>query len=101
MNSVTKAVLLGLAVSAFSAGAYAAEQEEGSWPSFRKADNDNSGAISMDEARNVGGLGDSFAQYDKNNDGQLSRSEYESAKKAARKADGAGTGSAGGEKSRY
>lgn len=101
MNSVIKAVLLGFAVSALSAGAYAADKE-GSWPSFRKADNDNSGSISMDEARNIGGLGDNFAQYDKNNDGQLSRSEYESAKKAASKAGGAGaqTGSAEKEKSR-
>lgn len=79
MNSVTKAVLLGFAVSAFAAGAYAAEE----WPSFRKADNDNSGAISMDEARGISGLGDNFAQYDKDGDGQLSRSEYEAAKKAA------------------
>lgn len=103
MNSAVKAVLLGFAVSGFAVGASAAgEGAVGKdWPSFRKADNDNNGAISMDEARGIGALGDSFAQYDKNSDGQLSRSEYESAKKAASKAGGAGeqTGSAGERKS--
>ena len=100
MIRTTKALLVGVMFSAASAAVYAAEE---GWPTFRKADNDNNGAISMDEARSVQGLGDSFAQHDKNSDGQLSRSEYESAKKSASKAGGAGsaTGSTGGaEKSR-
>ncbi len=115
MNSVVKAVMVSLAAGTFSLSTYAAAEgaagqasgqkgsEGAEWPSFRKADADNSGAISMDEARSISGLGDSFAQYDKNGDGQLSRSEYEAARKAGGKADGAGaqTGSGGGEKSRY
>lgn len=102
MKSTVKAMLFGITVSAISLGSFAADEGQGSWPTFRKADADNSGAISMDEARTVQGLGDNFGQHDKNSDGQLSRSEYESAKKAASKAGGAGsaTGSAG-EKSRY
>lgn len=102
MNSRVKAMVFGVAVSVVSLGAFAAAEGKGSWPTFREADADSSGAISLDEARTVQGLGDGFAQHDKNSDGRLSRSEYESAKKAAKKADGAGsvTGSAG-EKSRY
>ena len=74
--------LFTCAVSA-SVAAYAAEE----WPSFRKADNDNNGAITMEEARTVPELGENFAEYDQNKDGRLSRSEYESAKKSVRKAD--------------
>src|SRR5581483_11017968 len=91
-----RTIALGLAVSALSLGAYAADTEKsstgksGSWPSFKQADADSNGAISMDEARAVQGLGDNFAQYDKNGDGKLSRSEYESAKKAASKSSKSG-----------
>ncbi|HEX7045662.1 MAG TPA: hypothetical protein VF203_13730 [Burkholderiales bacterium] len=53
------------------------------WPSFRQTDADKSGAISMDEARRVQGLGDRFADYDRNTDGQLSRSEFEAAKRTS------------------
>lgn len=81
---------VALAVAGTSGLAVAAQDKERmskDWPTFRKADSDNSGAISQDEARSVQGLGTNFSQYDKNNDGQLSRSEYESAKKAAKSGD--------------
>lgn len=86
MNAVIKTgivTLFALGLSSVAVTATAAQgKDKKDWPSFRKADADNNGAISQDEARSVTGLGDSFAQYDKNSDGQLSRSEYESAKKA-------------------
>lgn len=82
MKSAMGVVLFGLALSAV--WVHAAD-----WLTFRKADNDNNGSISMDEAQSVQGLADNFAQYDKDSDGKLSRSEYESAKKAAGTAGGA------------
>jgi hypothetical protein len=103
-------LIMALAVSAMPLLAVAADKPDKSesgaaagasgkaWPSFRKADADNNGAVSMEEARGVSGLGDSFATYDKNGDGQLSRSEYESAKKAqksSKKSGGAGSSGAG------
>jgi len=94
--------VIAMGLSAVSVTAMSAEGKDKSsskeWPSFRKVDADNNGAISQDEARNVSGLAN-FTQYDKNNDGQLSRSEYESAKKgksAASKSDSSGSmGSSG------
>ena len=78
-----------LALSTVAVTGYAMDKDKssksGSWPSFSKVDTDKSGSISMDEARAVPGLADTFTQYDKNNDGQLSKSEYESAKKSASK----------------
>lgn len=84
MNGVTKSVILALAVSALPFAAQAADKASSGkdWPSFKKIDADNSGAVSMDEARTVNGLAENFAPYDKNGDGQLSKSEYEAAKKA-------------------
>jgi hypothetical protein len=87
MNGVTKSVILALAVSALPLVAHAAadkasDKASKDWPTFRKVDADNNGSISMDEARTLSGLSDSFTSYDKNADGQLSRAEYESAKKA-------------------
>lgn len=70
------AVLFGFALCTVSA--YAAD-----WPTFRKADSDNNGSVTMDEAVGVQGLRENFAQYDKDSDGKLSRSEYESAKRSA------------------
>jgi hypothetical protein len=88
MNGIVKssiATVFAFALSTVAVTATAAEGKDKAakdWPSFRKADADNNGAISQDEAKTVSGLGNTFAQYDKNSDGQLSRSEYESAKKA-------------------
>lgn len=94
-------MVCGAAVSAFSLCAFAA-QDGKEWPTFREADADNSGAISIDEAQEMPGVSQGFSRYDKNGDGQLSRSEYESAKKGAAKAGGAGSATgAAGEKSRY
>ena len=85
-SAVTTAFVVAL--STVAAAGYAADKDKASkspdWPSFRKVDADKSGSISMDEARSIPGLADTFTQYDKNNDGQLSRSEYESAKKTAK-----------------
>ena len=90
MNVIVKSAVtaaFAFALSAVSVATLAADKSSkaNEWPSFNKVDTDGNGAISMDEARAVPGLADTFAQYDKNNDGQLSKSEYESAKKAAHK----------------
>ena len=91
MNVIVKSAVtaaFAFALSAVSVATLAADKSSKAteWPSFKKVDTDNNGSISMDEARAVPGLADTFAQYDKNSDGQLSKSEYESAKKAAHKA---------------
>jgi hypothetical protein len=88
MNGIFKssvATVFALALSTVAVTATAAEGKDKAskdWPSFRKADADNNGAISQDEAKTVSGLGNTFAQYDKNSDGQLSRSEFEAAMKS-------------------
>jgi hypothetical protein len=99
MNGTLKSavsLVFALALSTVSVAAFAADKSSSkadNWPSFKKVDADNNGAISMDEARSVPGLADSFTQYDKNSDGQLSQSEYESAKKAIRKSSDRSMGS--------
>lgn len=99
MNGVTKSVILALAVTALPLAAQAAEKSEKAskdWPSFKKVDADNNGAISQDEARTVSGLSEGMTSHDKNGDGQLSKSEYESAKKAAKSAGKSGDASGSG-----
>lgn len=49
-------------------------------PSFEEADKDGSGAVEISEATGISGLDMSAA--DEDNDGRLSRSEYEAAKKS-------------------
>ncbi|MBI3897097.1 MAG: hypothetical protein HY308_02240 [Gammaproteobacteria bacterium] len=82
MNRIAKSVAVAMALAALPFAAQAADSSAKDWPTFKKADADSSGAVSVDEARSVTGLSENFASYDKNGDGQLSRSEYESAKKA-------------------
>lgn len=62
-----------------SAAAFAAEADR--WPSFRQADQDANGALTLDEVRDVRVLANDFALYDKNGDGKLSRAEFEAAKR--------------------
>lgn len=84
---ITARMAVAIALSAMSFVAFAAgEKADKSSKSstFQTADADGNGAISMDEARTVPGLADKFAQADKNGDGQLSKSEYESALKGAK-----------------
>lgn len=96
MNGVTKSVILALAVTALPLVATAAEKSSKDWPSFKNVDTDKNGMVSQDEARAVSGLSDTMTSYDKNGDGQLSSSEYESAKKAAKSGtSGSGSGSSG------
>ena len=97
-SAVTTAFVFALSTVAITG--YAADKDKSSkssdWPSFRKVDTDKSGSISMDEARSIQGLSDNFTQYDKNNDGQLSRSEYEAAKKSAKAGSSTKPSSVGG-----
>lgn len=86
MNALGKAVTLAIALLAFTGVAYADKDQKGE-KGFKKVDIDNNGAISMEEARTVPGLADNFAAADKNGDGQLSKSEYEAAKKSHSKQD--------------
>lgn len=87
-------VLIALAFSAASVTALAAEERPGAggqesaagagsataMPSFEQADKDGSGAVEVSEATGIAGLDLSAA--DKDNDGKLSRSEYEAAKQS-------------------
>jgi hypothetical protein len=95
MNSVMKSVAVALTLAAlpFTVQAASSSTEAKDWPTFKTADADSSGAVSADEARSVAGLAENFASYDKNGDGQLSRSEYESAKKAQKGGKAGSTGS--------
>jgi Ca2+-binding EF-hand superfamily protein len=100
MNGIVKstvAAMFAMTLSAVSVATMAADKssKSESWPSFKKVDTDKSGAISQDEARAVPGLVDNFTQYDKNGDGQLSKSEYEAANKAAKAAHKSGGGMSG------
>ncbi len=79
-----KMVAAAVAMSAFSAVAFGAGEKAGSQGTFKTHDADGNGAISMDEARSVPGLSEKFSKADKNGDGQLSKSEYESAVKGGK-----------------
>ena len=88
-SNVTAAVVAATMVCASAVGLAAGEQKGAAskgTTSFQKVDTDANGAISMDEARAVPGLADNFTKADKNGDGQLSKSEYESAMKGQNKA---------------
>lgn len=84
-----KTMVAAIALSAISVVAYGAEKSGAeksgkASTSFKTADSDGNGAISMDEARSVPGLAEKFAEADKNGDGQLSKSEYEAAVKGGK-----------------
>lgn len=88
---MTAKMAVALALSAMSFVAFGAGEkadkagaDKSGKSTFQSADADGNGAISMDEARSVPGLADKFAQADKNGDGQLSKSEYESAVKGGK-----------------
>ena len=79
-----KMVMAAVAMSAVSAVAFGAGDKGGKQGTFKQHDADGNGAISMDEARSVPGLSEKFSKADKNGDGQLSKSEYESAVKGGK-----------------
>ena len=83
---MTARMAIAIALSAMSFVAFGAGEkgDKSGKSTFQSADADGNGAISMDEARSVPGLADKFAQADKNGDGQLSKSEYESAVKGGK-----------------
>lgn len=88
---MTARMAVAIALSAMSFVAFGAgdkadksSADKSGKSTFQSADADGNGAISMEEARSVPGLADKFAQADKNGDGQLSKSEYESAVKGAK-----------------
>lgn len=84
-----KMVVAAVAMSAISAVAFgAAGDKSGKQGSFKQHDADGNGAISMEEARAVPGLSEKFSKADKNGDGQLSKSEYESAAKGGKEKSG-------------
>lgn len=95
MSKLNRVTLVAFALSAISLAAYGADQKsekagaKGGATSFQKIDADGNGAVSMDEARSVPGL--DFAKADKNGDGQLSKSEYESATKGKEKSGKSGS----------
>ena len=76
-----RGALIGLAVLAGIAMPLGATQSK-TWPTFREADRDANGTLSLDEVRTVPVLADEFALHDKNGDGRLSRAEFEAAKRA-------------------
>ena len=79
LKMVVAAVAMSMSAVAFGAG-----EKGGKQGTFKTHDADGNGAISMDEARSVPGLSEKFSKADKNGDGQLSKSEYESAVKGAK-----------------
>lgn len=90
MKIFNRVAVVVFALSAISVSAYGADQKadksaKSGATSFQTVDADGNGAISMDEARAVSGL--DFAKADKNGDGQLSKSEFESATKAQGKSE--------------
>ncbi|BAU47416.1 hypothetical protein SVA_0837 [Sulfurifustis variabilis] len=88
---------VALAFSAASALAVAAEQETltgdsgppAAMPSFEQADKDKSGSVEASETTGIAGL--DLTAADKDNDGKLSRSEYESAKQSHERGTGGST----------
>lgn len=84
MMTARMAVAIALSAMSFVAFGAGEKADKGAKSTFQTADADGNGAISMDEARSVPGLADKFAQADKNGDGQLSKSEYESAVKGGK-----------------
>lgn len=83
---MTAKLAVAMALSAMSLVAFGAGEkaDKGAKSTFQTVDADGNGAISMEEARAVPGLAEKFAQADKNGDGQLSKSEYESAMKGGK-----------------
>lgn len=83
-----KMVVAAVAMSAVSVVAFGAGEKGGKQGTFKTHDADGNGAISMEEARSVPGLSEKFSSADKNGDGQLSKSEYESAVKGGKQKSG-------------
>jgi len=83
-----KMVVAAVAMSAVSIVAFGAGEKGGKHGTFKTHDADGNGAISMEEARSVPGLSEKFSSADKNGDGQLSKSEYESAVKGGKQKSG-------------
>lgn len=84
MMTARMAVAIALSAMSFVAFGAGDKSDKSGKSTFQSADADGNGAISMDEARSVPGLADKFARADKNGDGQLSKSEYESALKGGK-----------------
>jgi Ca2+-binding EF-hand superfamily protein len=84
MNVLSKAVGLSLAIialTALTAGAYGQNtgQKTQEWPAFESADRNADGTVDSKEALSLRGF--NFKVADKDKDGKISKSEYETAMK--------------------
>lgn len=82
-NMLLNVALAGLLVLSGAAFAQGMLGDAGSaTPDLAKVDTDADGFVTLDEAKQVKGLPETFGQADKNADGKLDASEFEAAVKA-------------------
>lgn len=81
LNNAMGSMLAVIAVTALTAGAYGQNtgQKTHEWPSFEAADQDANGSVDTKEALSLRGF--NFKVADKDKDGKISKSEYETAMK--------------------
>jgi Ca2+-binding EF-hand superfamily protein len=81
LSKVTGLVLATIAMTALTAGAYGQNtgQKTQEWPSFESVDKDANGSVDTKEALSLRGF--NFKVADKDKDGKINKSEYETAMK--------------------
>lgn len=79
LRKATRSILAALAVTVLAGGGLTGGVYAAEWPSFEEVDKNADGVIDAQEALTLRGF--NFGAADKNKDGKISKSDYETAMK--------------------